>query len=292
MPKFFRDLTVDDTLAAISKTPVPYSYWTWKKECHFPGDLPANPADPNDHNYYRRPWMLTPDGQPRRPLGEVFFETPGAGIFRAVCSNCHGARADGNSGNAKALLQLSGGMIRVANLMQGIFGPQNDPTQPPGTNLPLFDMPGPNGLSIGPYGAAKYLVWMASGGTSVKFPDGFETLLGTSDKKFGGNMLTKVSYYCSRLLPTQFWIGDLGSDEFSQGIPDEKRELWNLFCTYRNQPIPDPNNIPPSFDADAWVRTAKSNGGLMMFFFFRDRASHGDFPPNAGQCEQAYGGGM
>src|SRR5262249_35182591 len=145
--------------------------------------------------------MLTSDGQPQRPLGEVYLSTPGAAIFKAVCSNCHGARADGNSGNAKALLQLSNGKIRVANLMEGLFGPQGDTTKPPGTNLPLFDAQGPNGESIGPYGAAKYLVWMASGGTSVQFPLGFEALLGSNDKKYGGNMLTKVSYYCSRLLP-------------------------------------------------------------------------------------------
>src|SRR5262249_28321865 len=174
MPRIFRELAVDETLAQVAGTVVPYGFWTWKSSCAFPDQLPPNPTNPADQNYYIRPWMMTNTGQPRRPLGEVFLETTGAGIFRAVCSNCHGARADGNSGNAKALLQLSDGRIRVANLMQGLFGPQNDPTQPPGTDLMLFDQPGPNGLSIGPYGAAKYLVWMASGGTSVRFPDGFE----------------------------------------------------------------------------------------------------------------------
>ena len=130
---------------------------------------------------------------------------------------------------------------------------------------------------------------MASGGTTVKFPDGFESLLGSGDKKFGGNMLTKVSYYCSRLLPSQFWIGDLRGDEFEFGIPPEKRELWTLFCGYRNQAIPDATNIPPDFDADKWIRTAKFNGGLMMYFFFRDHASKGDFPPSAGECERSFG---
>jgi hypothetical protein len=226
--------------------------------------------------------MMTPSGDPRRPLGEVFFETPGSGIFRAVCSNCHGARADGNSGNAKALLQLSGGNIRVANLMQGLF-----------KNLSLFDQPGPNGESIAPYGSAKYLVWMASGGTKVVFPAGFESLLGSGDKQFGGNMLTKVGYYCARLLPDVFWkdyAGELPGDPFEFGIPPEKKELWTLLCSHKNQPIPDPNNIPPEFDAREWVRTARFNGGLLMYFFFRDRASHGNFPASAGECDRVYAG--
>jgi len=277
MPKVFRDLAVDESMAQVSSAKQPYGFWRWKPECRFPDGL-ASPAD-------RRAWMLTPDGEPRRPLGEVFYETPGAGIFRAVCANCHGARANGLSGNAKALLQLSNGTIRVANLMQGLFGPM----EAPGTNLALFDQPGPNGLTIAPFGAAKYLVWMTSGGTSVKFPDGFESLLGAGDKKFGGNMLTKVSYYCSRLLPSQFWIGELRGDAFQSGIPDEKRELWTAFCGFRNQPIPPADAVPPSFDAESWLRTAQLNGGLMMFFFFRDYASRGVFAPGPDECERVYG---
>src|SRR5262249_44288247 len=161
----------------------------WKAGCKFPASLEANPNDVSDTKYYERPWMLGRDGSPKRPLGEVYLSTPGAAIFRAVGSNCHGAQANGDSGHAKALLQRSGGATSVANLIGGLFGPQGNPSRPPGSNLELFDTPGPNGLSIGPYGAAKYLVWMASGGTSIKFPDGFESLLGSGDSKFGGNML-------------------------------------------------------------------------------------------------------
>jgi len=215
--------------------------------------------------------------------------TPGAAIFRAICSQCHGARADGNSGNAKALDQLSGGAIRVANLYDGLFGPHGDPARPPGSNQVLFDQPRADGSSLAPFGAAKYLAWMISGGTSVKFPKGFESLLGNNDKTFGGNMGTKIAYVCARLLPSSLFQSyrlDV-NDEFANAIPIEKREVWASFCGFRNPYPTDANPNPPGFTAEKWLRTAQYNGALMMFFFLRDQATERGLPPNADQCEQS-----
>src|SRR5262249_3694411 len=139
---------------------------------------------------------------------------------------------------------------------------------------------------LAPFGAAKYLAWMISGGTSVKFPPGFEALLGSGDQQFGGNMGTKIAYLCSRLLPLPFWQGALSNDEFHNGIPEEKRQLWAAFCGFRNSIATDVNNLPPDFSQEKWLRAAQYNGGLMMFFFCRDQASQHGFPPNADQCEQ------
>jgi len=90
-------------------------------------------------------------------------------------------------------------------------------------------------------------------------------------------------------LPSQFWIGDLRGDEVRVRIAPEKRELWTLFCGYRNQAIPDAANIPPDFDADKWIRTAKFNGGLMMYFLLSRPRQQGRFSAERGELRAAYG---
>jgi mono/diheme cytochrome c family protein len=282
IPREYRDIRVDPEIAQLATTPYPYGYWDWKPDCDFPRATDLALKD----------WMfLNGDvgGQPIRPLGEIYGATPGAAIFQLVCKNCHGSLADGNSGPAKALAQLSGGTIRVANLMQGLFGPANDPENPPGTNLLVFRrlaLSASGALPAEPpeYGAAKYLVWMASGGTKVKFPPGFEFLVGPTSS-FGGNMLTKVRAECSRLLPAAFIDPDeRGTREsFHQGDPSA--DFWDHFCSYKN---PKPPERASGAQYEAWKRRAQFNGGVMMYFFFKDEAAHGRWPVGRDHCESHY----
>jgi hypothetical protein len=267
MPAEFRDLPIDATLAEVASTPFPYDYWDWKKECAFPPD----------HEFpkeLRRPWMFVGGdvlGQPKRPLGEVYFQRPGELIFTRVCSNCHGALADGSSGIAKALSQLSGTKIRVANLMEGMFGPMSEPNR----NLLTFTALAKPGEPPD-YGAARYLVWLASGGTQVSFPHGFEGLLGDTSR-YGGNMLNVVRVECSKLLPPAY------REEGGHGTIDTNLEFWERFCAHNN-PIPKVGASEAAFEQ--WKRKAQNNSGVMMFFFFRDQAAKGKWPVPKSACEK------
>ena len=104
-------------------------------------------------------------------------------------------------------------------------------------------------------------------------------------------MLTKVGYYCARLLPQTFWVGTLPvNDPFHNGIPAENQELWKTVCGLNNQAIPLPGDPVANFDPDKWIRQAKFNGGLMMFFFFRDQLNQGAFPPSNTDCDHVLAG--
>src|SRR5262249_3107694 len=152
------------------QTAIANGYWNVKPECRFP-----EVAEPQGGV---RPWMVDAGGIPRRPYGEVFYQTAGAFYFTSVCQKCHGSRANGQSGLAKFLAELTGGQVRVANLIDGLFGEG-------GQHLSTFDViedGEPRNL------AGNYVLWMASGGTRVSFPPEFQTLVGPN----GGNMLNLV----------------------------------------------------------------------------------------------------
>lgn len=270
MPDVWKNLVVSDAIREVAKTPYPRGFWNWKPQCKFPAvqDLPADK---------RRRWMFDSAGNPRQPYGELFYQSPGASFFVESCAKCHGARADGTGSFAKGLLALSGGSIRVANLREGLFGPRSAP----GDHLRVFD-------SIGPHGGAKYLSWMASGGTNVKFPPGFEDLLGSNaEQQNGGNMLNIVRGQCARLLP--------GRGALAMTDGDTRFDIYNSVCTLDN-PI-DPalhgfaadgrTPLDPVAQA-AWLDHAQANAGIALYFFFTDDASNDRWPLSVSECEKAF----
>jgi len=92
-------------------------------------------------------------------------------------------------------------------------------------------------------------------------------------------MLTKVSYYWLALLPSPVLDRRPARRELSSAL---RRRSASVDVVLRlSQPgIPDAANIPPDFDADKWDPHAVQRR-LMMYFFFRDHASQGRFPPSA-----------
>jgi hypothetical protein len=183
-----------------------------------------------------------------------------------VCTRCHGEKADGTGIMAKELAEATGGATRPANLIQGLFGP---PTNP-GQNLHIFD-------KMGVDGAAKYLMWMASGGTKAYFPPG----LGTVDDNNHGNMLNAFRTLCAEFfLPGQ--PNKTPVDPLSAG----SYEIEYSICTYNNPIVPNTDYSPGTAAAKAWLDIAQANGGAVAYFYLKNNATQGKWVPLT--CEEAF----
>ncbi|MFZ5893507.1 MAG: hypothetical protein ACOY0T_20770 [Myxococcota bacterium] len=159
LPKYqlIRDFQASQELIDFVRSDFPLDFWANKPTCDF--------SQAPDYSGPVEQWMgnLAPDKAKR-----VYSTLPGAAAFEAICSNCHGSRGDAQSNLAASIATLTGGQTRVANYAQGLFGPLSNPT----ANLAFFDRePLADGTLLGPPdGAAKYMMWMALGGTQALIP--------------------------------------------------------------------------------------------------------------------------
>ncbi len=261
IPADLRALIFTDALQEVARTPIASGYWIKKPTCHFP-DLAAPEGGV-------RPWMLRPDGTPKRPFGEVYYQTPGAAYFTNVCQKCHGPRANGETGIARTILFATGGQTRVANLRDGLFGHG-------GANLALFDILDPTGTMRNI--AGNYLIWMASGGTHAYFPPELEPIVGPN----GGNMLNLVRQTCAQLL----------AGHPNQLLPSyQVYEIYSKVCAFENPITPElgfqpGTNVP--LDAalqKVWLDRAARNAGWMIFRFLKEDAATGHWPLSPNECE-------
>lgn len=258
MPRRYRDIELTDTLKKAIQTEYATGYWLKKPECKFPDvDLPAEK---------RRPWMMR-GNVPKRPFGEVYYTTPGSYFFRNTCMKCHGPRADGDTALARGILNWSGGSVRVANLIDGLFGKK-------GENLKAFDIDGKN------Y-AGQYLIWMAMEGTRVKFPPEVSSFMG----KHGGQMLNGIREKC---------LNQISPDKPSSPIFMD-HEIFNKVCFMENL---QPGHPDLQFDrntnkaiyperVEAWLDRAAWNAGWAIFDFMKD-AGQDIWRPSVDQCENVY----
>jgi mono/diheme cytochrome c family protein len=267
MPAHFRSLSFDDELRTLASTKIANGYFNNKRDiCDFPStDSPQGGV---------RPWMTSdgkPSGTPKRPYGQVFYQTPGAAYFAEACQKCHGPEADGASGIAKLLAAQTGGSVRVANLKAGLFGNN-------GERIKLFDVDERNGKRNL---AGNYVIWMASGGTRVTFPAGFSDLVGP----FGSNMLNRIREQFKKLLPNA--KGGLSPTYYSY-------DIYNSVATLQN-PIPiaaafDSDGFRPADPAtqDAWLDRAQTNAGFMLYRFLSEDIAKGEPRVGPNDCERVY----
>lgn len=258
MPTRYRELELTPALKSAIQAEYPVGYWLKKPICEFPAtELPSEK---------RLPWMLR-GGQPKRPFGEIYYATPGSYFFKNTCAKCHGPNADGDSALAKSILNWSGGKVRVANFMQGMFGNKNE-------NLKTFDLDGKN------Y-AGPYLIWMAMEGTRVKFPPEVASSMG----KHGGQMLNGIREKCL----AQISIDKASSPNFMD------HEIFRSVCFMDNL-YPghsdlafDPHTAKPVDPAkvDAWLDRAAGNAGWAIFEYLKE-LSLGQVRPENNQCELVY----
>ncbi|MGZ3723225.1 MAG: hypothetical protein ACXVA9_09860, partial [Bdellovibrionales bacterium] len=259
MPQKYRDIVLTSSLQSAIQTEYPVGYWLNKPECTFPTvDLPAEK---------QRPWMLA-GGKPKRPFGQVYYTTPGSYFFRNTCMKCHGPGANGDSSLARGILNWSGGKVRVANLIDGLFGKKND-------NLKTFDLDGKNL-------AGNYLIWMAMEGTKVQFPPELSSFLG----KHGGQMLNGIRDKC---------LAQISSDKPSSPYFTDY-EVFNKVCFMDNLAPGDPGlefdtdtNEPLHPEAvEQWLDRGAWNAGWAIFDFLKE-ASSGHWRQAVDQCELLYG---
>lgn len=258
MPDKFKNRPLTEELQSVISQKIPVGFWNKKDICEFPtADLPPE---------QRRPWMMR-GSKPKRPFGEVYYSTPGAWYFKTSCMKCHGENADGNSSLARGILQWSGGSVRVANLINGMFGRR-------GENLKTFDQGDKN------Y-APQYLFWMAMEGTRVQFPPELSSYLG----KHGAQMLNQLRDKCMNQISTD----KTSSPNFMD------HEIFNKVCFVNNlnpghpDLAFDPNTNKPVFadKVEAWLNQASFNVGYSIFSYLKD-LSNSVIQPSNDQCETVF----
>ena len=166
--KALQSVSLADTASLL--TEVPFGLWdTSNASCNFSGIPTAG-----SYTGTARPdWMNVANPAASAP---VYTESPGAAVFTTICYNCHGQNADSKGLLAEEISTLTGGDARVANFRDGLFGPVAMPGQnrarvfgPAATTLG-------GGLSADDLGA-RYLAWMALGGTSKHIPPDILTVV-------------------------------------------------------------------------------------------------------------------
>lgn len=262
MPEKFKSLFVTPELEAAFKKKYAVGYWSKKDICAFPDvNLPAEDV---------RPWMLR-GNQPKRPFGEIYSTSPGSWYYRTSCMKCHGEKADGNSSLARGILMWSGGSVRVANFMSGLFGNKNE-------NLNKFILG--TGTQAKNY-APNYLVWMAMEGTRVQFPPELSSFLG----KHGGQMLNQMRDKCiNQISPNK-----PSSAQFMD------HEIFEKVCFVNNKKKDDPDlafdqstGAPMNPKAlEEWADRAAYNIGFSIFDFLKEMSQGTNLPGND-QCEILY----
>jgi hypothetical protein len=182
-------------------------------------------------------------GSPLPLFGRVHFQSRGEAVFRAICQNCHGRDADSRSPLATTIGELTGGETRVANFVDGIFGPRAAPG--------LF---AEDAFRIN-YGArpadwqVRYMLFMGLGGTEAVIPEIAVNLVKTSPfygiavgagGQTGANMLEAASGKCGLLLE-MLWQVKAGmtvtrsTKGFLGGTAEY--ELWESLCGFQNEPV-------------------------------------------------------
>jgi hypothetical protein len=186
-----------------------------------------------------------------------------------ICINCHGPNMDSKGRQADTVQQFTGGRSRVANFLGGLFGP----TTHPGDNRQnaFADALAASSATADDWGA-RYMSWMALGGTSAPIPRLILNLVGRSvvagstrsnplvdAGSVSANMLEAARLACIALYVND-GKPDLDDPSNRFGItPDNylykliltngDAELWEHLCSINNPPLVRVIRVQPNGDA-------------------------------------------
>lgn len=245
---------LSEEFRALARKPVPFGIWLRKPSCDF-SSVPRVDSVSAD----ARPAWFDAEGSGATDDAPLYLQSPGGAVFGMICVNCHGKSADSRGRQADSLLQLTGGGTRVANFRDGMFGPVTTP----GTHLVTeFEKAGASANATPEDWAARYMAYMALGGTNATIPPavlsvvGANPVLGAIVNRGGEtspNMLSAARAVCSTLLPainftnlgSEVHYGEFAFHEGEKVLPAPKNvvtkngdyELWYELCTYDN-PLP------------------------------------------------------
>lgn len=235
---------------AFSLEPMPMGLWD--PDCQASSEAAASPtveellAEPGapfrrwlDGNFHdeKPPAEVAPEAR-------VHFQSRGEAVFRAICMNCHGKEADSRSPLAATILELSGGQTRVANFVDGLFGPRLAPGAFARDEFLVNQGATPAEWQL------RYMLFMGLGGTLAEIPPdvlnlvavspfyGEPTNPGSSDP----NMLDSAMQLCAQVLKhPRLFVEDSprpnlkSSEVFAAGTGHY--DLWESLCTQGNEPV-------------------------------------------------------
>jgi mono/diheme cytochrome c family protein len=267
-------VTLSSDVRTALTTEVPFGLWDASNAgCNFSGI----PTAGSFQGASRPAWMdvaQPPDSAP------VYMESYGAAVFTTVCYNCHGENADSKGLLADEIAVMTGGDARVANFRDGFFGP----VSAPGTNRNRVFGPGATTLGGGVSAddvAARYMAWMALGGTSKHLPQDvlnqvsdspvlgtlrpLNSLGGTADMlRLGLDLCSQIATSTQNVQTVS--LGDLiSTGRYSwgrqSGLVDSNgdADMWMHLCNLGNRPM-----VRVAFGPDSgggW--SATSNAGKM-----------------------------
>ena len=276
---------LDDTTKSVLTTPVPFALWQAKSDCNFNGAPTVGSYQGAD----RPMWMDYGKVDPSAP---VFLESPGAAVFTNICINCHGPQADAKGLLADEISLMTGGTAQVADFRSGLFGPESAPgmnrTELFAPVIPAGDPSTPDDF------AARYMSWMALGGTKVQLPPQLLQVVaatqvagvGRQNLQITGsaNMLQLARRLCAHVLlsdPPNSYQAALGTLPGSFPVNwstatglisrNGDAEMWMKVCALDNRPVVrvvvpgagTPNTLPLNPQAENW--SSYWNGATSLF---------------------------
>ncbi len=244
-----RSVYLDDNTKNVLTTPVPFELWQQKPGCDF-----SQVRTVGSYRGADRPaWMDAGEPDPNAP---VLVESPGAAIFGNICINCHGPEADAKGLLADEISLMTGGNARVANFRAGLFGPESSP----GLNRTELFAPviTPPDIATPEDLAARYMAWMALGGTQVQLPPQLLQVVAAtriagqsrSHIQISGspNMLQLARQLCANLLQSDSVLS-VALGQLPGYFPvnwsaltaligtNGDAEMWMKVCTLNNRPV-------------------------------------------------------
>jgi mono/diheme cytochrome c family protein len=243
-----QDVKLGASIRSFARTEVPFGLWQEKPGCNFAGQKKVSEMTGDA----RPPWM---DRVAAPPDGHVYQQAPGEAVFTTVCINCHGPKADSRGLLADAIMMMTGGDARVANLRDGLLGPASDP----GANRTrVFGANATPEVGANDW-AARYLAWMTLGGTQRVLPPALLNIVAATpvlgarrasnqiSPTGSPNMLKLAKELCQHTLPAINSSYDLGP-LFDRGHLDwgaqtglidvnGDAEMWLRLCSLDNRRI-------------------------------------------------------
>lgn len=250
--------TLTQALKDFALTEMPFGRWQGKAACDF-SSVPKVSQFTGDA---RPRWMNNVNVAADAP---VYMQAPGAAVFSNICINCHGPQADAQGLLADAILNMTGGTGRVANFRNGLFGPVASPGSnrarvfDPFANLDPMRPP----VVTGDDWAARYMAWMALGGTLVRIPTALLNIVATTrivgasrstrhmTATTSPNMLKLAKALCQQVLPADIANSvkvTLDAAFFSKGTFDWTEatslidtngdaQMWQHLCSVGNRVV-------------------------------------------------------